>query len=456
MSQKTINFADNPYGAVLMDDYLAPLQNNMLTSNSGESRPEYVQQGTKWLDTSSTPWLLKMYDGTDDVVIGTIDPSTHKFTPSLPLSNQGDLLVQGADGNPTSLPAGENGYVLTSNGPGELPSYKVPSRDVDITNCITGWREDIKWVINANRTITFLAGSKFYIPNGPGNYEEIVLAENKSMGPWNGDLGYVCLYYDVGSDSIQGESWNYIVSGETDTISNHYHLWFDTTNNIIKRYDIANQVIHAKCSFPLILVNMPSATNFSSVWRTFNGFSICGSSYILLPGLKAIFADGYNDDGSVKNIEIETDHISVFTRTWNSSPGINNVVFLSRSPQGATNLDPTIWWYNTYVVQGNEPMRGSENVGAEYTIWYNPDIRKTYYWGGNSHEEWMEFPGCLLMIGNDTNSAGGMKIANIVRGYVTPFVAADASKVMGKEQFQVVTSLPPNTVHNTFYFCTNA
>lgn len=49
MSQKTINFADNPYGAVLMDDYLAPLQNNMLTSNSGESRPEYVQQGTKWL-----------------------------------------------------------------------------------------------------------------------------------------------------------------------------------------------------------------------------------------------------------------------------------------------------------------------------------------------------------------------------------------------------------------------
>ena len=125
MAQNVVDFSGNPSGAGLMDDYLDKDQQNVLTSNSGIQRPSYAVAGTKWLDTSATPWLWKMYDGTDDVVLGTVNPSTHLFTPKTPLTTAGDILVQGADGNLSKLEAGVAGTVLTANGAGALPTYQV-------------------------------------------------------------------------------------------------------------------------------------------------------------------------------------------------------------------------------------------------------------------------------------------------------------------------------------------
>lgn len=125
MAQNVVDFSGNPSGSGLMDDYLDKDQQNVLTSNSGIQRPSYAVAGTKWLDTSVTPWLWKMYDGTNDVTLGTVNPSTHLFTPATPLTTAGDILVQGADGNLSKLAAGVAGTVLTANGAGALPSYQV-------------------------------------------------------------------------------------------------------------------------------------------------------------------------------------------------------------------------------------------------------------------------------------------------------------------------------------------
>lgn len=80
MTQNIVNYANNPTGPELLDDYLAKEQQNNLTSNSGIQRPSYVQAGTKWLDTSSTPWVWKMFDGRSDVILGRINPSEHAFS----------------------------------------------------------------------------------------------------------------------------------------------------------------------------------------------------------------------------------------------------------------------------------------------------------------------------------------------------------------------------------------
>ena len=90
MTQNVVDFSDNPTGAELMDDYLFKEQENNLSSNSGIQRPSYAVAGTKWLDTSVTPWLWKMYDGTNDVALGTVNPSTHLFTPAGVLPSQED------------------------------------------------------------------------------------------------------------------------------------------------------------------------------------------------------------------------------------------------------------------------------------------------------------------------------------------------------------------------------
>lgn len=82
MSQNNVDFTSNPTGTELMDDLLLPEQQNFLTCNSGISRPSYAVKGTLWLDTSVTPHLLKQYDGSADVTLGTINPTTHAFTPT--------------------------------------------------------------------------------------------------------------------------------------------------------------------------------------------------------------------------------------------------------------------------------------------------------------------------------------------------------------------------------------
>lgn len=82
MAQNVVDFSDNPTGAQLMDDYLAKEQQNILTSNSGLQRPSYAVAGTLWLNTSSTPWQWFVYDGTDDILIGTVNPTTNKFEPA--------------------------------------------------------------------------------------------------------------------------------------------------------------------------------------------------------------------------------------------------------------------------------------------------------------------------------------------------------------------------------------
>lgn len=94
MSQTTVNFAGDPTGVELMDDLLAPLQDNLLTQHSGTSRPSYAQAGTLWLDTVTTPWVLKLFDGTNDIIIGSVSSSDLKYR--LPLGVPTPLYIPAA------------------------------------------------------------------------------------------------------------------------------------------------------------------------------------------------------------------------------------------------------------------------------------------------------------------------------------------------------------------------
>jgi len=61
---------------------LGTWRNALNSCHSGSSRPSYATAGTVWCDTtSSSLWLVKVYDGSSDVVIGSVNTSTHKFTP---------------------------------------------------------------------------------------------------------------------------------------------------------------------------------------------------------------------------------------------------------------------------------------------------------------------------------------------------------------------------------------
>jgi len=56
---------------------LGYLRNALETCHSGASRPSYAQTGTIWKNTSVSPALLCMYDGSNDIILGEIDDTNH-------------------------------------------------------------------------------------------------------------------------------------------------------------------------------------------------------------------------------------------------------------------------------------------------------------------------------------------------------------------------------------------
>ena len=51
---------------------------------SGTSRPTDIPAGGLWVNTTTaTAWVLNLYDGADDIAIGTFNTTTNVFTPSI-------------------------------------------------------------------------------------------------------------------------------------------------------------------------------------------------------------------------------------------------------------------------------------------------------------------------------------------------------------------------------------
>ncbi|MEO1200049.1 MAG: hypothetical protein AAFX39_12585 [Pseudomonadota bacterium] len=82
----TIN-PDTKDGTTLASD-LGSWRDALNTLHKGAARPSYAQAGMAWVkEVSGTLWELNIYDGSTDIVIATINPSTNVF--SLPNGSVG-------------------------------------------------------------------------------------------------------------------------------------------------------------------------------------------------------------------------------------------------------------------------------------------------------------------------------------------------------------------------------
>lgn len=82
--------------------------------NKGSSAPSYAAAGICWIDDSAASWVLKIYDGSDWIAEGTIDPAANTFTSATPAATASvaglmsaadktklDGIASGATANPT-------------------------------------------------------------------------------------------------------------------------------------------------------------------------------------------------------------------------------------------------------------------------------------------------------------------------------------------------------------------
>ena len=240
------------------------------------------------------------------------------------------------------------------------------------TNCITKIPQDIKLELK-DGVLTLKAGSKVYIPNGVGVFDEVVIESDISSSPTYDGTSKMLLYYrkiSLGSGFVLDCASLSIIFSQSGAPNNPGNgwVWYDTTNNAIKRYNTNNSTWEILSS-TLPVAEVQSTSNaITSIDQVFNGFGYIGNTVFALPGVEGLIPNGRNADGSLKNIKFTTTSVLTYTRTWDTQT--KQTWFIDK--------DLSMFIYDYYIESTEEPSTIN-------TIWYNPNTNITYRKGDSGN-----------------------------------------------------------------------
>ena len=117
-SQATLVTPGSPLPMTSLATFLNAAYLSIGSCNSGTSAPangpgSVAFQGECWLNTSSSPWVLSVYDGANWVEVGTINSTSHAFT--LPLSELPSIGAGTILGNATASTGAVTATYTASN-----------------------------------------------------------------------------------------------------------------------------------------------------------------------------------------------------------------------------------------------------------------------------------------------------------------------------------------------------
>lgn len=243
----------------------------------------------------------------------------------------------------------QGGEVIAGGGTKDMLTQK------NITNCITEIPQDIKLELN-NGTLTLKAGSKVYVPNGAGVFDAITIASDKTVTPtWlNTSVGVV--YYMYAEDRITATDSDYCYSGSTAPTELDGAVWYDTTNNKVKRGVSGSWTDIQKSSLPIAIVKN-SSNVVTSIDQVFNGFGYIGSTTFVLPGVKGLLPNGRKADGTCNNTELN--FTTPMVRTLVYSDEVSKLGFLAADGIAGYGV------YN-YYEQDTQPV-----FSGTYATWFD-------------------------------------------------------------------------------------
>lgn len=233
---------------------------------------------------------------------------------------------------------------------------KTALRTDQITNCITEIPQNIKLEL-VDGILTLKAGSKVYVPNGAGVFDEVVITVDKTLGAIGTYTGSNLLFFDTVNESLIVAVTH---TSETTAPTSGGGMWYDTTNNFVRIY--SNGVVNqsSKVSLPIAIATRTNGVP-TSIDQVFNGFGYIGSTVFALPGVKGLIPDGRNDDGSLRNIEFEVDR--VLTRTSQPSYSWDAVITVNDTGNGAG-----FFGINDFIYNKENSFNYFNNVSIRETI----------------------------------------------------------------------------------------
>lgn len=186
----------------------------------------------------------------------------------------------------------------------------------NVSNCITEIPQDIKLELN-NGTLTLKAGSKVYVPNGfeadgvTPKYDTITIASDTVLTSTWSTAEKVVIFVNKSDNSLYMLGLVRLSSGASAPTETNARMWYDTTNNLVKRY-AGGADTGDRCSFPITICTKTSANEdaiLNTIDQVFNGFGYIGSTVFMLLGVKGLIPNGKNADGSLKNTEVAVEKV---------------------------------------------------------------------------------------------------------------------------------------------------
>ena len=242
-----------------------------------------------------------------DLVVNTL---TRKQYHEADLTGHGDELFVQSD---------HAGVFVGANGVDAIDTTNV-------SNCITESPQDIKLELSSG-TLTLKAGSKVYVPNGAGVFDAVTLPSDLSSSSAN---GYLWFLNNTKTGLAAGSIAN-CYSGTTEPTGANGVFWYDTTNNVVKRHNGSSWV--SGFSLPI------GITDSSGTLQVFNGKGYMYSTRWVLPNTKGLISDGFNSDGTAKNIQMTVNNVQVCTYPNNVTVSDIDIWLTSTGDDGGTNAN---------------------------------------------------------------------------------------------------------------------
>ncbi len=228
----------------------------------------------------------------------------------------------------------------------------------NITNCITAIPQDIKLEL-VDGVMTLKAGSKVYKANG----ESITISGDLVVAQGGTNTGAFAFYRSDNNTVytvIASQTFSGATAPESPVTTT---TWLDTEAKDVKVYDGTQWV--GGVSLPLCIFDNQDG-KVTAVGQIFNGFGYIGSTAFILPGVKGLAPYGRNEDGSLKNFEMQVHGLYFRSITWDCSKGQELFLGYDIGAMNAGFVSSSNLW--RYFEQSTEP-----SSPKKYDTWYNPD-----------------------------------------------------------------------------------
>ena len=268
-----------------------------------------------------------------------------------------------------------------------------------ITNCILEIPQRIKYTLE-NGTLTIKTGSVVIVPYGTEDltsqypkgatfindnfrvYDtqfhdgkffvwaelvgDVVVTDNGTTSTDN-YLRSFCL--DISTNSYILLATTGSGTGYTGTVSNV--LYYNTSKNIMERYDASTVVDSNVRSLPIMMFRAQNSLYLGKLENVFNGMGYIGSTLWVDKGVKGLIPNGRNEDGTFKNEIGQTTRIYMQTDPFGASDSNYAAMFLFARDE-IVGVNEGLGLAYKYIVSTDEPQQA-------HITWYNPQTNLILY-----------------------------------------------------------------------------